>query len=171
MVPLETKVIFQAPIFHWSLNHDYGRKGIEDDFPDQRWDIHWFPVGSIDSGIMKSPLKLGKIGNLIHPLKTNRIQQPRFNNQTNRIQQPKVDVAPPLKNMEPKNWCFVDVSPFPRRDFQVPAVGFQGWSQPGFADAFASMLKRALDFWSVRDLNGLLHQWLLLVDLQQPGSL
>ena len=30
--------------------------------------------------------------------------------------------TPPKTNMEPKNWWFVDVSPFPRRFFQVPCL-------------------------------------------------
>ena len=37
-----------------------------------------------------------------------------------------VSNTPPKTNMEPKNWWFVDVSPFPRGYFQVPAVCFQG---------------------------------------------
>ena len=30
--------------------------------------------------------------------------------------------TPPKTNMEPKNWWFVDVSPFPRGYFQVPCL-------------------------------------------------
>ena len=38
--------------------------------------------------------------------------------------------------MEPKNWWFVDVSPFPRGYFQVPAVSFQGFSLDSFSGQF-----------------------------------
>ncbi len=32
----------------------------------------------------------------------------------------------PKTNLKPKNWRFVDVSPFPRGYFQVPVVSFRG---------------------------------------------
>ena len=36
------------------------------------------------------------------------------------------DETPPKTNIDPKNWWFVDVSPFPRRYFLIPAVSFSG---------------------------------------------
>ena len=40
--------------------------------------------------------------------------------------------TPPKTNMEPKKWWFVDVSPFARGYFQVPAVSFRGCIALGF---------------------------------------